>query len=133
MELIVDRQALVNAARQARSQAYAPYSNFAVGAALLTADGTIHQGCNVENASYPVGICAERTAMSRAVADGHREFVAIAIVTENGSSPCGMCRQFMNEFAPDLIVLLADSETITGEFTLEELLPHAFGPENLPG
>jgi cytidine deaminase len=130
-EVVVDRNALAQAARQARERAYAPYSNYQVGAALLTGDGTIITGCNVENAAYPAVICAECVAITKAVSEGHRSFVAIAVATGNGGSPCGICRQVMNEFAPDMLVILLDDKQITGEFRVSELLPHGFGPENL--
>ncbi len=126
-----DREALVEAARTVRKLAYAPYSNYQVGAALLAADGTIFTGCNVENATYPAGICAERVAVTKAVSEGRREFVAVAVVTKDGGSPCGICRQVMSEFAPEMPVILADPEKIVGEFTLDQLLPERFGPHNL--
>ncbi|HEC23154.1 MAG TPA: cytidine deaminase [Chloroflexi bacterium] len=132
MEIIVDREALVRAAREARQQAYAPYSNYRVGAALLAQDGTLFTGCNVENASYPACICAERVAITKAVSEGQRDFAAIAIVTSNGGSPCGICRQVMNEFAPEMLVIIADEERILAEYTVAELLPAGFGPEHLP-
>jgi cytidine deaminase len=128
---VIDREALAQAARRARERAYAPYSNYRVGAALLTEDGTVVTGCNVENASYPACICAERVAITKAISDGHRSFVAIAVATRNGGSPCGVCRQVMNEFAPDMLVILADDERIVAEHPLADLLPHGFGPENL--
>ena len=127
----IRRDELVRAARAAREKAYAPYSNYKVGAALLTEDGSIFTGCNVENASYPAGICAERTAIAKAVSEGHRQFVAIAVATINGGVPCGICRQVMNEFAADLLVILADETGIASEATLRELLPRAFGPNDL--
>ncbi len=130
-ETVVDREALAQAARRARERAYAPYSNYRVGAALLTEDGAIVTGCNVENASYPACICAERVAITKAISDGHRSFVAIAVATRNGGSPCGICRQVMNEFAPDMLVILVDGERIVAEHPLADLLPHGFGPENL--
>jgi cytidine deaminase len=130
-ETVVDREALAQAARRARERAYAPYSNYRVGAALLTEDGTVVTGCNVENASYPACICAERVAITKAISDGHRSFVAIAVATRNGGSPCGICRQVMNEFAPDMLVILVDGERIVAEHPLADLLPHGFGPENL--
>ena len=135
---------LVKKALEARKKAYAPYSHFQVGAALLAEDGTVFTGCNVENASYPVGICAERTAFSHAVCEGHTTFAALAIVgapsEKNGSdlcAPCGMCRQFIREFCRgDFPVLLPkcgeDGELLEKNiYTLEELLPESFGPENL--
>ncbi len=131
MKNIIDEQALVQRAMQARSRAYAPYSNYTVGAAVLSEDGTIFDGCNIENATYPATVCAERVAIFKAVSEGRRQLQAIALVTENGGSPCGICRQVMREFAPELVVLIADS---TGDYrrtTLAELLPDSFGPEDL--
>jgi cytidine deaminase len=126
----VDEPALISAARSARDRAYAPYSGFAVGAALLTADGTVVQAGNVENASYGLGICAERSAVVAAVAMGHLEFVAIAVSGPGAEpvTPCGACRQFLRE----LVVLAAgDSGDALLRTTVGELLPHSFGPENL--
>lgn len=128
----VDREALVQAARQARKKAYAPYSNYKVGAALLVKDGSIFTGCNVENASYSACICAERVAITKAVSEGHHEFVSIAVATNSGGSPCGICRQVMNEFAPDMLVIIADMEQIVEELSVADLLPLGFGPEYLP-
>jgi cytidine deaminase len=117
---------------QARQWAYAPYSNYHVGAALLTASGKIYDGVNVENAAYPSTICAERTAVVKAVSEGERHFVAIAVSSANGGSPCGACRQVLAEFGLDTAVLLVDgAETITQRTTLRDLLPLAFGPEAL--
>ena len=96
---------LIALAAGVRRKAYAPYSHYPVGAALFTASGKVYTGCNVENASYGLSICAERTAAFKAVSEGEREFVAIAVVTENGSAPCGACRQVLNEFGPDMRVL----------------------------
>jgi cytidine deaminase len=131
----VDRRALVAAARAARRQAYAPYSHYAVGAAVLAADGRLYSGCNVENAAYPATICAERTAAVKAVSEGQRRFRAVAIATANGGSPCGECRQVLHEFGgPDLVVLLVDARGRVRETTLRRLLPDGFGPEDLlPG
>ena len=126
-----DRDALVKAARTAQKQAYAPYSKYKVGAALLTTNGAIFTGCNVENASYPAGICAERVAVTKAISEGQHKFVAIAIVTKNGGSPCGICRQVMSEFAPDLQLVLANGSRVVHEFTMDELLPERFGPDKL--
>jgi len=125
-----DRE-LVQLAQVARKNAYAPYSHYDVGAALLTASGQVFTGCNVENAVYPMVLCAERTAIVKAVSEGQREFVAIAIATRNGGSPCGACRQVMREFAPRLRILLADDAGHVRQFTLDQLLPDSFGPENL--
>ena len=117
---------------QARQWAYAPYSNYQVGAALLTASGKVYDGVNVENAAYPSTICAERTAVVKAVSEGERNFVAIAVSSANGGSPCGACRQVLAEFGLDTAVLLVDSaENITHRTTLRSLLPLAFGPEAL--
>ena len=126
-----DRDMLVEAAVGARGSAYAPYSNYAVGAALLTVDGEIITGANVENAVYPAAICAERVAVTNAVSHGKREFVAIAIATRNGGTPCGICRQVIHEFAPQAVVLMVDDGGHVVERGLDELLPDAFGPEDL--
>ena len=134
----MNERELIAAAEKARQAAYVPYSHFAVGAALLCADGTVVTGCNVENASYPLGNCAERTAIFAAVAAGKREFQTLAIVGGNEGQPatafcppCGACRQVMREFcAPDFPVFLTDGEKIT-RHTLSELLPDSFGPDNL--
>jgi cytidine deaminase len=128
----VARRTLIERALSARERAYAPYSNYHVGAALLASSGEIYEGANVENAVYPVGICAERTALVKAVSEGERRFTAIAVATHNGGSPCGMCRQMLSEFGLDLQVLLVDGAgAIVYEATLHELLPRAFGPEDL--
>ncbi|MBC8171680.1 MAG: cytidine deaminase [Anaerolineae bacterium] len=124
--------ALIQAAITAAEYAYIPYSHYPVGAALQAADGTIFTGCNVENAAYPATICAERTALVKAVSEGHREFTALAVVTKNGGSPCGTCRQMLYEFAPHLPVIIADlSGKIHYELLLSDLLPHGFGPGSL--
>lgn len=129
------QRVLLAAAREAVNRAYAPYSDFPVGAALLMPDGTVVTGCNVENASIGLTNCAERTAVFKAVADGHREIRAVAVSAPKalGTTPCGACRQVLNEFKPrsgDLIVILegANGPDLT---TLEELLPRSFGPEVL--
>jgi cytidine deaminase len=126
------RRELVSAAQKAQQMAYAPYSNYLVGAALLAADGKIYTGCNVENAAYPSTICAERVAVTKAVSEGSRSFTAIAVVTANGGFPCGTCRQVMNEFAPDALVIVADAQgNVIEECSLRDLLPHGFGPEKV--
>lgn len=125
------QETLIRAAREARQMAYAPYSNYAVGAALLMADGRIFTGVNVENASYGLTICAERTAVFKAVSEGARKIVAIAVCTENGGSPCGACRQVLVEFAGDVPVFLSDAQGNTRQTTLYALLPDHFGPEHL--
>lgn len=123
---------IVARAKEMRERAYAPYSGFAVGAALVTDDGTVFGGANVENASYGLAICAERTAAVSAVAAGHRDFRAIAIAGPETTvtAPCGACRQFLNEFNPQLAVAYTTPEGVT-ETTLDRLLPDAFGPKNL--
>ena len=125
---------LVNAAREARREAYAPYSHFYVGAAVLTKSGKVYTGCNIENAAYPTGICAERVAIFKAVSDGERELVALAVVTSNGCSPCGACRQVFSEFAGDdaVIVLAPARGGDRKSFTMKKILPERFGPQNLP-
>ena len=119
---------LTNAAILGRAHAYAPYSKFQVGAAVLTADGKIFAGCNVENASYGLTICAERVAVGTAVAAGHKEIVAVAVVSSGGHSPCGACRQVLSEFGPAMEVILidADDPTKTRTTTLAALLPEQF-------
>jgi cytidine deaminase len=124
--------ALVEAAIAASQMAYVPYSGYAVGAALQAQDGTVYTGCNVENAAYPVTICAERTALVKAVSEGQRAFTAIAVVTRNGGSPCGICRQMLYEFAPDLRVIIANQAgDILQDVRLSDLLPYGFGPKSL--
>ena len=126
------RQELIQKANRARSLAYAPYSNYQVGAALLTKKGQIFTGVNVENAAYPDSICAERSAVFSAVSAGERDFEAIAVATRNGGSPCGSCRQVLSEFGLDIVVLLADeNENLIQEKTVRELLPGAFLPQDL--
>ncbi len=122
------RQKLIDAALTMRGRAYAPYSHFHVGAALLTATGRIFGGCNVENASYGLTLCAERVAVVSAVANGETEFVAMAVATSGGASPCGACRQFAAEFRGDLPVLIVDSDhpEQIRESNLAELLPEQF-------
>ena len=130
----MDWDKLYEEARDARQQAYAPYSGFQVGAALQTSDGRIFTGCNVENRSYGLCICAERTAVARAVAEGYREFVAIAVVTDCSPAalPCGMCRETLNEFARELRVLAANLDGERQLLELRELHPSPFEwPENL--
>ena len=128
----LDQSALLKAAVAAAARAYAPYSGFPVGAALLTESGEVITGCNVENASYGLTMCAERVAVFRAVAEGHRKFTAIALSVPGGGAPCGACRQVLNEFNPDLTVLIGDENgTLHHELTLSDLLPHSFGPDSL--
>jgi cytidine deaminase len=126
------RQHLVEAAIQARKWAYAPYSNYAVGAALLTESGKLYDGANVENAAYPTTMCAERVAVFKAVSEGERRFTAIAVATSNGGTPCGSCRQVLAEFGTDTMVIIADANgKIVQETTVAELLPGAFLPGDL--
>jgi cytidine deaminase len=117
---------LVEVADNTRQYAYTPYSHYRVGAALLSAEGNVYGGCNVENASYGLTICAERSAVVKAISEGEREFVAIAVVTDDGATPCGACRQFLREFGPDILVVLADARGTYTLTTTEKLLPEAF-------
>ncbi len=124
---------LVQMALDARKNSYAPYSNYKVGAALLCEDGAIFTGCNIESASYPCGLCGERTAASKAISEGHIKFKKIAIAgsSEQTCTPCGMCRQFLYEFAPELTILCSNN---VGNFKvnkLNELLAQGFGPASL--
>lgn len=123
---------LIQFATVAREQSYSPYSNFAVGAALLCQDGTVYQGCNIENASFGMTNCAERTAIFKAVSEGHRLFQAIAVIadTEGPCVPCGACRQVMVEFNIPTIIL-TNLKGHTQVYTLDELLPLSFGPKDL--
>ena len=124
---------LVDAARDAQSRAVATYSHFHVGAALELADGTIVTGCNVENATYGLTVCAERVALLKALSDGQRAFTAIAVTADAASPtpPCGACRQLLWEYCGDIPVIMANAREITMRTTLGALLPHAFGPDNL--
>ncbi|NJL93535.1 MAG: cytidine deaminase [Anaerolineae bacterium] len=127
------KAALVAAAQAVREQAYAPYSQYLVGAALLGTDGRIFIGCNVESASFGATLCAERGALARAISEGNRQFEAIAITTRDGGSPCGICRQSLYEFAPSLwVILLDEAGSIQAEMPLRDLLPRGFGGESLP-
>lgn len=125
-------QELLEKAHSARRHAYAPYSEFSVGAALLGKSGKVFVGCNVENASYGLTICAERVAIGVAITCAEREFEALAISVKGGGSPCGACRQVLHEFSPKMRVLMGDEHgTLVREMTLDELLPEAFGPHSL--
>ncbi|MGI6168642.1 MAG: cytidine deaminase [Christensenellales bacterium] len=126
-----EEKRLVNAAIEARKMAYAPYSNFGVGAAIEAASGRIYTGCNVESASYGATICAERSALCAAIAAGEREFLAIAVAARTLSFPCGICRQCLVEFSPDMNVIAADLSGAYQSFKLSQLLPCFFGSENL--
>ncbi|HNY83286.1 MAG TPA: cytidine deaminase [Anaerolineaceae bacterium] len=127
------KEKLVQAALEAQKQAYAPYSKFKVGAAVLAEDGIIYKGANIENAAYPSTICAERSAIVTAISAGNRKVNAIAVVTRNAGSPCGACRQVMREFGGvDLPILIAnEAGEIVDETDLSVLLPRSFGPEDL--
>jgi cytidine deaminase len=124
--LEVDIQVLITVARNMRERAYAPYSGYPVGAALLTAYGEVYGGCNVENAAYGATICAERAAVAKAVGMGEREFIAIAVVTADGGTPCGECRQVLSEFGTDIAVVIADAQGQYSILGMDELLPHSF-------
>jgi cytidine deaminase len=127
-----EKQALIDLANAARQRAYVPYSNYPVGAALRTKTGRLFTGVNVENAAYPQTMCAERVAIFKAVSEGEKEFEAIAVVTDNGGSPCGGCRQVLAEFGLETVVLMADGNgKLVKETTVRELLPEAFTPEQL--
>ncbi len=126
-----DPQALIQRAIEAREHAYAPYSGYAVGAALLGSSNRVYTGCNVENAVYPLSMCAERTAIFKAVSEGERAFVALAVATENGGSPCGSCRQVLREFSKALPVLIADKSGHYRKTTVGELLPDSFSEADL--
>jgi cytidine deaminase len=128
------QQRLFAAAAQARSHAHAPYSHFAVGAALLDEQGRIHAGCNVENAAYPQGVCAEAGALSALVLAGGKSIQAVMVVADAPQpvTPCGGCRQKLREFgAAELPVLVANTQNTVHRYTLAELLPHSFGPDHL--
>jgi len=123
---------LIAMAQEARHWVYAPYSHYSVGAALLTDSGKIYDGVNIENAAYSATICAERVAVFKAVSEGERNFSAIAVVTDNGGYPCGVCRQVLAEFGLDTVVLIVDGQgKVVEEKTVRELLPGAFTPDAL--
>ena len=127
----VTDEELIRLAQNAMQFSYSPYSHYPVGAALLCADGRVFQGCNIENASFGLTNCAERTAMFKAVSEGATEFTAIAIAaTVSAPWPCGACRQVLNEFAPGIRVLVV-WDGGEDEMSLNELLPHGFGPKDL--
>ena len=124
---------MIRSALESRQHAYAPYSNYAVGAALLTKSGKIFTGVNVENAAYPTGTCAERVAVFKAVSEGEKEFEAIVVASNNGGTPCGACRQVLSEFGLETQVIIVDSDgKLVLESTVGELLPGAFTPKDLP-
>ena len=124
---------LVALATQMQQRSYVPYSHFPVGAVLECDDGTVYTGCNVENAAYPAGICAERNAIFHAVAEGHTRFRRIVIAGKSSDFcvPCGICRQVMREFSTDLEIICLNGAGEEQQFTLDQLLPHGFGPEHL--
>ena len=131
---------LIEAALSAREKSYSPYSRYAVGAALLTVDGTVYTGCNVESASYGATICAERTALVKAASEGERQFAAIVIVggrhgerppLSGYAFPCGLCRQHLYEFSPDMLVIVARSAGDFKQYRLADLLPDGFGAAQL--
>ena len=126
------KKELIDTAIQARIKAYAPYSEYKVGAALLSKQGQCYSGGNIENAVYPLTICAERVAVFKAVSEGEMEFEAIAVVTHNGGSPCGSCRQVLAEFGLDTLVLIADEQgKLVNETSVGDLLPDAFSRQDL--
>ena len=127
------RDALMKTACEIRERAYAPYSKYRVGAALLADDGNVYSGANVENAVYGLGICAERVAIFTAVANGARGILAIAVCTENMGTPCGACRQVLTEFAGDIPIWLCDGQGNVQQTWCQVLLPDQFGPDDLPG
>ena len=133
--MAVDEQALVDAARAARRFAVAPFSHFAVGAALETADGVVVTGCNVENATYGLTVCAERIALFKELSEGHRRFTRVAVVagTESPTPPCGACRQLLWEFGGDLEIVLANETATTARHRLSALFPHPFDVRLLNG
>ena len=128
MERNVNSQDLIACAHKARENAYAPYSNFKVGAALLGSDGKVFTGCNVENATYGLTVCAERVALWKAISEGEREFTAVAVVSTSNppAPPCGACRQLLWEFCGELEVTTANTQGVTRSYLMTDLLPHAF-------
>lgn len=132
MQIEESDRALIEAAIRVRENAYAPYSHYLVGAAILTRTGKIFTGANVENAVLPLTNCAERTALFQAVSEGEKEFSTVAVVTENGGTPCGACRQVLAEFGLDMRVIIANTAgDITQILTVRDLLPFAFTPADL--
>ena len=129
----INYKELIKLSIQAQKVSYSPYSNFAVGASLLGKSGKVYTGANIENASYPAGICAERVAMSKAISEGEKDFEAICITASSGDHiyPCGVCRQFMSEFSSDLKVIIAKNEDDFKLHTISELLPCSFNKDDL--
>ncbi|HZY45620.1 MAG TPA: cytidine deaminase [Anaerolineae bacterium] len=130
-ECSMNRGELIALAQKVRLRAYAPYSHYKVGAALLGKSGRVYLGCNVENASYGLTCCAERNAVFTAVSAGETEFEAIAVATRNSGSPCGACRQVLSEFAPDLKIYIASKDGRINTTSIKKLLPGAFSPNDL--
>lgn len=131
---IMNNKEIIKLALKAKQKAYVPYSNFHVGAAVLMDDGNVYTGCNIEIASYSPTICAERTAIFKAVSEGSREIKTIAIVGDaDPTFPCGVCRQVIREFGKDSKIIIANSEEDYKEYTVDEILPYSFGPEDLEG
>ena len=129
---MINNEELIKRAFEAQKIAYVPYSNFHVGAALITEDDSVYTGCNIEIASYSPTICAERTAIFKAISEGHKKIKKIAVVGDaNPTFPCGVCRQVIREFGSDAIVIIANSPDDYKEYTIDELLPNSFGPEDL--
>jgi cytidine deaminase len=127
-----EARTMIDLAKEARCRAYAPYSNYQVGAALRARSGRIYTACNVENAAYPTSMCAERVAIFKAVSEGEKDFEVLVLVTSNGGMPCGGCRQVMAEFGLDMLVLVADGNgKLVLETTVGGLLPGAFSPKDL--
>lgn len=127
----MDNKLLIEKAKEAMKNAYVPYSKFKVGAAIICKDGTVYTGCNIENATYGATICAERTAIFKAVSEGKRDFEKIAVVSDIPATfPCGICRQVMAEFMPDGVVLVEDKDNEIKVFKVNELIPHAFTLES---
>lgn len=135
MEMLTSehRALLIDTARQYLKNSYSPYSNYPVGAAVLAEDGLVYGGTNIENSAHPSGLCAERVAINKAISEGNRRILAVAVVTRNAGAPCGACRQVMREFASlDIPVILTTVEDgLEEEFTLGDLLPRSFGPDDL--
>lgn len=128
----MDKRQLIEMALEAQKKAYVPYSNFHVGATVLMKDGSIYTGCNIEVSSYSPTICAERTAIFKAVSEGSREIDSIVIVGDaDPTYPCGVCRQVIREFGRDAKIIIASSVDRYREYTIDDLLPHSFGPEDL--
>jgi cytidine deaminase len=127
------RKILIDTARQYVKNSYSPYSNYPVGAAVLAEDGLVYGGTNIENSAHPSGLCAERVAINKAISEGNRKILAVAVVTRNAGAPCGACRQVMREFGRlDIPIILTTIEDgVEEDFTLGDLLPRSFGPEDL--